>query len=138
MVAVRRVSFQSIVEIHEFATVSDAQTKSKLYYTEHELKIMKIEAKSMVLERYIQQKQAQLEKLLKQNSQLISSQQSTFVATPPLLTLTKRPVTPDQELLSDSVSTSTEKTIVKRPVTPDQDMESVRSNKRMRFLPVSE
>lgn len=137
----KTVSFDCVVDMYEYSPITDSGTKSKLYYTDHELKMMKIEAKSMVLERYIQEQQLQLARIMKQNSELISCQlKTTDEQTTTSISVVKRPVTPDEEIESiwNCNTHSIEKQLNKRPVTPDYEIESVQSNKRMRFLPVPE
>mmetsp|Transcript_25501 Transcript_25501/g.38678 ORF Transcript_25501/g.38678 Transcript_25501/m.38678 type:complete len:144 (-) Transcript_25501:279-710(-) len=134
----KSVSFQSILYIYEYTAVADPETKSKLYYTDHELKMMKIKAKSMRLEQHIQEQQLQLAILIKQNSELLSFQLKTSFAAKST-GLPKRPVTPDEEIESILYSRTPSLTgIVKRPITPDDELEAFPSNKRMRFLPVAE
>lgn len=135
-----RVSFHHVLDIHEYTRITDSETKSKLYYTDHDIKMMKIEAKSSALERNIQKQQLKLAKLMKQNCELISLQlKYSDAPIPSNLNVLKRPVTPDSEMSSDSGSTfATKKTPIKRPLTPDHELDSVRSSKRMRFLPVAE
>mmetsp|Transcript_30777 Transcript_30777/g.46679 ORF Transcript_30777/g.46679 Transcript_30777/m.46679 type:complete len:152 (-) Transcript_30777:220-675(-) len=137
-----RVSFHHILDIHEYTPLTDSETKSKLYYTDHEIKMMKIEAKSSALERRIQKQQLKLATLMKQNCELLSLQFNFSDAPIPSgLNALKRPVTPDSEIGTNSNSGtnfSTKKTLIERPVTPDHELDLVRSSKRMRFLPVAE
>lgn len=78
----KAVSFQSFVTVRKYTPVTDPEMKNQLYYSERDLKEIKIEAKRMIME-YKMHKKQQLLALSRRN------QCQTSLAL-------KRPVAPGQ------------------------------------------